>query len=231
MYSLWPSNMLRERENGIRQLLDAQAMSLPEATGDRLYASVVQRLIEGVFVFEFRVHPRGNPEQSYELFRLRAPNGRYPCTVETYHLDKNERVQKAASQESLEVALKKIFQDTRTSDTLGLLAEEASDESSDALKGSPVLISSRLFKAAEGKLLAAVSFFGVSGFVSLTTLSRLVGETDTPESAYKTLSAGRFVATIQLEAPIKITLTSKQVEALQSAARTCLSTEDKALQD
>lgn len=230
MVSLWPQ-YLSSNKSSIDTFLRTQASELPNASEDRLYATVEQLVIENVFIFSFQIYPRGRPEHTYELFRLRSQSGQFPVALEINHFSGTKKNKKAKNSEELACVLREVFSDEKTIDILKILSDGAPQQDNGYLDGSPILIGERMFKGGNGLLYAMASFFGVSSFIEIDVIRRLIGEPDTSGSAYVTLGSERFVATIPVSGALKMTLTRKQLESLQSAARTTLSTEELVLKD
>lgn len=209
--------------SSIVSLLRAQASELPNASSGRLFASVEQNIVSKVFIFLFQIGPRGRPEHTYELFRLKAPSGQFPVALEINHFEGKQRNQKATDIVGLENILRDVFSDSGTTEILNLVAESAAQQDESALDGSPILIGAQMFKGSDELLCAMMSFFGVSSVVNIDTIRRLIGEPDTKGSAYVSLGAERFVATVPVSDALKMTVTKRQIEALRSAARITLS--------
>lgn len=227
MTSLWP-NDIQSAQGSFAEILQTQADELPKASENRLFAYIDQIIIDNVVILKFQLFPNGRQEHTYELFRLRAPNGEFPVAIETYHFDPRRNIEKAEDSRQLENVLRRLFHDARTIEILNLLKDGARDQGGRQTDDTDLLIGAQMFKGVGGELCAMVSFFGVSTFIDINVIERLLLAPDTKGSPYQTLDTGRVITTVPVLAPLKMTLSKHQVDALQKAAQLTLKSKETA---
>ena len=227
MESLWPKEILGSKKWQLQEILSSQAQALAKGTDGALRAAVKERIEENLFTMSFTIYARGRIDYSYELFRVKVLNGVYPAKIEVYHFFSEEkRHQTVNNDEELTKVLRTVFHAEETRRILKSIAEIALAEKTPQNFGTEnVLISRDLIADSGGG--AWVVFFGVSTFISISELKRLSSDPGQENSAYAKLGEGSFVTTVNVKAPLKMTLDERDVLTLKKAAQQILLNEKK----
>ena len=194
-------------------VLKNYADNLELAYKDKIDCKVKTKTLEGVKFWIFTVQPYGRTGGIFEMLQVREPIGSSQAVIETFHLSENLQLRKIDSEHEFAETIKQIFEHPRTAEIVRLISEDAIAEK---MPERSFLIAEMPFETSHGDM-AHVSILGVSGFLSIKTLTALAKEPDIHESAYQGWD-GRFVATMMFEGAVKVTLTREEMTAMQKIA-------------
>lgn len=214
MNSLWPLDLLAGAEPEPLKTLREQAEALSDITLGRLSGQIDQFMIESVLVMSFLIMPN-DPDNRYELFRVRTVNGTFPCVIEAHHLE--PRLSRADNKSDLDRVLSEIFGSDRTKEIVKVLVEANSHRTPSvhaALYGEPVTLD-------DGRKVFGITLGSVHTYIDEQELLRIISADD--EALFAPLGSDQYVVTLTNSAPIRSIVSLADIVSLQNQAKVFLS--------